>query len=126
MEALGSPGIQPRWTSSSKDGVGTSISPMSRIWFTISHGIINEIYYPRIDIANTRDFQFLVADGKDFFSEERRDTIHSIKMVEDGIPAYHLVNESKDGRYRNEKIIIADPKYDVLLQHSKFSTLDKK
>lgn len=125
MDAPGAPGIQPRWTSSAKDGVGTSISPMSRIWFTISHGIINEIYYPRIDIANTRDFQFLVSDEKSFFSEERRDSIHTIEMVEDGIPAYHLVNESKDHRYKIEKIIIADPNSDVLLQHSKFSSLDK-
>jgi glucoamylase len=126
MNAPGSPGIQPRWTSSSKDGVGTSISSMSRIWFTISHGIINEIYYPRIDIANTRDFQFLVANGKDYFSEERRDTTHTVEMVEDGVPAYHLINESKDGSYRIEKTIITDPNSDVLLQNTRFSAVGKK
>ncbi|EQB70266.1 MAG: Glucoamylase [Thermoplasmatales archaeon A-plasma] len=77
-EAFGSPGIEPRWTSSSKDGVGTAISSHSRIWFTLSHGIVNEVYFPRIDTADLRDHQFLVA-GDDFFAEERRDTIHRIR-----------------------------------------------
>lgn len=47
--AFGSPGIPPRWTSSQKDGIGTAYSSASRVWFTISHGILNEIYYPTID-----------------------------------------------------------------------------
>ena len=61
--APGGPGIEPRWTSSAKSGIGTSASASSRVWFTISHGILNEIYFPRVDIANTRDPGFMVADG---------------------------------------------------------------
>ena len=53
--APGGPGIPPRWTSSAKIGVGTALSPTSRVWFTLSHGILNEIYYPRVDLACTRD-----------------------------------------------------------------------
>ena len=45
--APGWPGSEPRWTSSAKTGVGTSLSSASRVWFTLSHGILNEIYYPR-------------------------------------------------------------------------------
>ena len=67
--APGWPGISPRWTSSAKEGVGTSASYQSRVWFTISHGILNEVYYPRIDQANIRDMEFLVADGNQYFSE---------------------------------------------------------
>ena len=44
--APGHPGITARWTSSSKSGVGTAVSRQSRVWFTVSHGIINEVYYP--------------------------------------------------------------------------------
>ncbi|RUZ84601.1 hypothetical protein EN942_16940, partial [Mesorhizobium sp. M7A.F.Ca.CA.001.14.1.1] len=32
--APGAPGIPARWTSSAKSGVGTSLSPAGRIWFT--------------------------------------------------------------------------------------------
>jgi glucoamylase len=72
--APGHPGIPPRWTSSAKSGVGTSLNSKSRVWFTLSHGILNEVYYPRIDQACVRDMGLLVSNGKDFFSEEKRDT----------------------------------------------------
>ncbi len=49
--APGGPGILARWTSSAKTGVGTALSNKSHVWFTLSHGIFNEIYYPRIDQA---------------------------------------------------------------------------
>ncbi len=118
-DAFGHPGIEARWTSSAKDGVGTAISSHSRIWYTISHGIVNEVYYPRIDTANTRDHQFLVA-GDGFFSEERRDTYHSIETTKPGIPAYSIVNRCKEERYRIEKIIFSDPDADVLIEHVSF------
>jgi Glucodextranase, domain N len=47
--AFGAPGIEPRWTSSAKEGVGTAYHTSCRLWFTLSHGIVNEIYYSRVD-----------------------------------------------------------------------------
>jgi len=70
IDAPGAPGIEPRWTSSAKTGVGTALSNLSQIWFTVSHGILNEIYYPLIDHACIRDMGLIITDGKDFFSEE--------------------------------------------------------
>ena len=40
--AFGAPGIEPRWTSSAKEGVGTAYHTSCRLWFTISHGIVKE------------------------------------------------------------------------------------
>ena len=74
--AFGAPGIEPRWTSSAKEGVGTAYHTSCRLWFTLSHGIINEIYYPHVDQPNTRDFQFLISDGETFCHEEKRDLNH--------------------------------------------------
>ena len=54
-EAFGSPGMEPRWTSSVKDAVGTAYAASSRIWFTCSHGILNEVYHPTIDHPQVRD-----------------------------------------------------------------------
>ncbi len=122
-DAPGSPGIRPFWTSSAKDGIGTSLSIESRIWFSVSHGIVNEVYYPRIDIANTRDLQFIVTDGKEFFSEERRDTIHEMKRHDGKIPAFEIINRCKIGYYEISKTIISDPHSDVLLQKIKFRNL---
>ena len=76
--AFGAPGIEPRWTSSAKEGVGTAYHTSCRVWFTLSHGIVNEIYYPHVDKPNTRDFQFLISDGETFCHEEKRDLNHEI------------------------------------------------
>jgi glucoamylase len=70
--AWGAPGIEPRWTRSDKDGVGTAYSALSRVWFTVSKGIPNEVYYPTIDRPQVRDLQYLITDGATFFNDERR------------------------------------------------------
>jgi glucoamylase len=124
--APGHPGISPRWTSSAKSGVGTSLSSESRVWFTLSHGILNEVYYPRIDQACIRDMELLVSDGKDFFSEEKRQAQSQVEMLVDGVPAFQLTNTCKEGRYRIHKTVLTDPKRDVLLQRIRFEPLQGK
>lgn len=121
--APGAPGIPARWTSSAKSGVGTSLSPSGHIWFTISHGILNEIYYPHLDSACTRDLGLIVTGPDGYFSEEKRDAVHAIEPFEDGVPAYRLVNTATDGAYRIEKRILADPARPALLQEITFTAL---
>jgi glucoamylase len=114
--APGWPGIPARWTSSAKSGLGTAVSRDSRVWFTLSHGILNEIYYPRVDNACTRDLGFIVTDGDTYFSEEKRDAHHETWQLEAGVPCYRVRNTANDGRYRIEKEILTDPWRDVVLQ----------
>ena|SRR5437016_1676991 len=80
--AFGAPGIEPRWTSSAKEGVGTAYHTSCRLWFTLSHGIVNEIYYPCVDQPHTRDFEFLISDGETFCHEEKRDLNHLVEYPE--------------------------------------------
>ena len=121
--APGWPGIAPRWTSSAKSGVGTSLSGDSRLWFTLSHGIVNEIYYPRIDRACIRDMELIVTGRNGFVSEEKRDTAHSIRIPSPGVPAYLLSNTCLQHRYRIDKHIISDPYRPALLQRTRFTPL---
>jgi glucoamylase len=121
--APGGPGIEPRWTSSAKTGVGTSLSLHSRVWFTLSHGILNEIYFPRVDQACTRDFGLIVTDGHTFFSEEKRHCTFENLPIEPGTPAYELRNTCMSGRYRIEKEVLTDPWRNVVLQKIRFVPL---
>jgi len=121
--APGWPGIPGRWTSSAKSGVGTALNPSSRVWFTLSHGIFNEIYYPRVDKACTRDMGLMVTDGSDFFSEEKRQTKPHIEALADGVPSFRLTNTCMAGRYRIEKQILSDPHRDSVLQRTQFTAL---
>ncbi len=124
--ATGWPGIPPRWTSSAKTGVGTALNQTSRIWFTLSHGIFDEIYYPREDQACIRDMGLIICSGADFFSEEKRSTGQQIEALAPGVPAYKLTNTCLEGRYRIEKEILADPRRDVVLQNTHFFPLQGK
>jgi glucoamylase len=121
--APGWPGIEARWTSSAKSGVGTALSGASRVWFTLSHGILNEIYYPRVDAACTRDLGFIVTDGASYCSEEKRHAESEVSLLAAGVPAFHLRNSSLDGRYRVDKDVLSDPSTDVVLQRVRFSAL---
>lgn len=124
--APGWPGIEPRWTSSAKSGVGTALNQTSRLWFTLSHGIINEVYYPRVDQACTRDLGLIVTDGAGFFSEEKRHTRSEVGYLATGVPAYWLTNRCHQGRYQIEKEILADPARDTLLQWTRFTALQNE
>jgi glucoamylase len=117
--APGWPGIPPRWTSSAKSGVGTALTAMSRVWFTLSHGILNEIYYRRPDEACIRDLGLIVIDDQGFFSEEKRHADHQIRSLANGVPGYELVN-THPGHYRITKQIVCDPFRDVVLQRMTF------
>ena len=121
--APGWPGIPPRWTSSAKSGVGTALSGESRVWFTLSHGILNEVYFPRVDKACIRDLGFIVTDGSSFFSEERRHTRSEVSTVAPGVPAYRFTNTCLQGRYRIEKAVLTDPRRHVVLQRLRFTAL---
>jgi len=123
--AFGAPGIEPRWTSSAKEGLGTAYHTSCRVWFTLSHGIVNEIYYPSVDQPNTRDFQFLISDGETFCHEEKRDLEHRIEYPERDCVFYRLTNSELGGRYRLIKHILADPHRSVVLLHTKLEVLDK-
>src|SRR5438309_5371057 len=123
--AFGAPGIEPRWTSSAKEGVGTAYHTSCRLWFTLSHGIVNEIYYPHIDQPNTRDFQFLISDSETFCHEEKRDLNHVIEYPERDCLFYRLTNSDPDGRYRLVKYVLTDPHVSVLLLHTKVEVLDE-
>jgi glucoamylase len=118
--APGGPGLAPRWTSSAKTGVGTALGTDSRVWFTLSHGIFDEVYYPRIDQACIRDMGLIVTDGAKFFSEEKRDARHAVEWMADGVPAFRLFNTCRDGRYAIEKEIVTDPHRDTVLQDTRF------
>ena len=93
------------------------------MWFTLSHGILDEIYFPRVDSACTRDLGLIVTDGESYFSEEKRDAVSEVSLLSPGVPGFRLRNTAADGRYRIDKEILADPSADVVLQRVRFEAL---
>jgi glucoamylase len=98
--------------------VGTAYSASSRIWFTIWHGIVTEVYYPTVDRPQLRDLQLLVTDRRSFFHEEKRHLQCSgCGRLSDHTLGYRAINADPEGRYEIVKEIIADPHQCCVLQH---------
>jgi glucoamylase len=117
--AFGSPGVEPRWTSSDKDAVSTAYAASSRIWFTASHGTLNEIYYPTIDHPQTRDMELLITDETSFFHEEKRDLVYDFEYIDKDALAIRVVAKDPGGRYKVTKEFVTDPHHPVVLVNVK-------
>jgi glucoamylase len=109
--APGGPGIVPTWTSSAKDMVGCALG-ISRLWFTLGFGIVNEVYYPRVDIPQIRDLGFIIADGEGFWAEVKRVANYRIRLLAPGVPAVEVVHEHE--RYSLRLRIAPSVRRDVL------------
>ncbi len=119
--APGKPGIPSRWTSSAKTGVGTARG--GRVWYTTSHGIVNEIYYPRLDLACTRDAGFIISTDDGLFLEEKRDATHSSRWLDRLTPGFTITNDFP-GTHRIVKTVLTDPSHDCLLQRVHYTPPD--
>src|SRR5690348_12943660 len=107
--AYGGPGIEPRWTHSAKDMVGTAYSTASTIWYTASGGVISEIYYPTIDRPQIRDLQYLVTDGETFMHDVHRHLDSFTEYLDDQGLGVRITNSDRHGRYRVVMEVISDP-----------------
>lgn len=119
-DAPSAPGVPSAWTSGNKDGIGTSTTTQSNVWYTLGAGIMNEVYYPTVDTANVQDLQYVVADGKGYTQLERDDTDHAVVLTDPRALSYKQVNTAKDGRYRITKTYTTDPARAVLLVSTQF------
>jgi glucoamylase len=119
--AFGAPGLEPRWTSSRKDAVSTAYAASSRIWFTLSHGTLNEVYYPTIDRPQIRDMELLFTDGETFFHEEKRHLEYDFHYIDQKALAVRLQATDIQDRYTVTKEFICDPHHPVVLMNVKIT-----
>ena len=80
--APGAPGKDAQWATAGKQGVGTSASLESKVWFTLAEGVMTEVYYPDVTVANVHLLQFVVVNkttGK--IETEKDDTIQTIEVL---------------------------------------------
>src|SRR5262245_41705684 len=58
-DAPGAPGGGSVWTTGNKQGIGTSTTLDSKVWYTIAQGVVTEVYFPQIDVPNVQDLQLI-------------------------------------------------------------------
>ena len=89
--APGAPGISFNWCNGDKQAVGTTLGT-SRVWYTVGQGILNEVYYPRVDIPQIRDLGFIIADGNGFWLELKRLENCHVEFHSAGVPAITITH----------------------------------
>ena len=120
------PAVRASWTTGNKLAVGTSAEKTSKVWFTVANGITSEVFYPRLDIPNMQDMQYIVTDGSTFVDLERDATKHEISMPDEKALEYTVTNTDKRAtpKYRITNTYITDPSRNTLLIRTRFQSLD--
>ena len=118
--APGRPGVDARWPSAGKEGVGTSNTPESKVWFTLRGGVMDEVYYPTVDVANSQTLQLVVAHMETgTIQTEERDAVSQL-IPDAGSLSFTQVNTAKNGEWRIEKRYTTDPGRNVVLVRVRF------
>lgn len=124
--APGGPGKDAHWATASKQGVGTSASTKSKVWFTLTQGVMTEVYYPDVTVANVHLLQFVVVDPKTKKVEtEQDDAIHQIKVTRPDSLTFQQINTAKSGAWKITKTYVTDPENDSVLIDVKFEPKNK-
>lgn len=121
--APGSPGASATWTKGDKEGVGTSVSTTSKVWYTLTEGTMSEVYYPRADTPNTRELQFAVSDGSRS-QRENEDTTRRVELADPQALSYRQITEDSAGRWRLTKTYVTDPQRSAVMLGVTFEVLD--
>jgi len=126
LTASDGPGDHAAWTTGNKLAVGTAVASTSKVWFTVAKGITSEVFYPRLDIPNMQDMQYIVTDGATFVDLERDATNHVVSMPDEKALEYTITNTDKRAtpKYRITNTYITDPNRNTLLIRTRFQSLD--
>src|ERR1019366_1114872 len=110
-EAFGAPGLAPTWCSSDKDFVTTALGS-SRLWATIGHGIVDEVYWPSTGEPQIRDFSFYLVGAAGFIDLKR---VRRYRLSTPGpfLPALNITHYGDDYELCLE--ILPDARRDALL-----------
>jgi len=111
VDAPGAPGLAPTWTSSAKDLVTTALGP-SRVWVTLGHGIVNEVYYPTTGQPQIRDLGFIVRTPAGW-SEVKRVARYDLQTPAPTVPLPTVTHRGEG--YRLTLEVLPDPAREVVL-----------
>jgi len=109
--AFGAPGIPPTWCSSDKDFVSTSLGS-ARLWATVGHGIINEVYWPSTGEPQVRDLGFYLL-GAQGWIDLKRVRRYRLSTPQPYVPLLTITHYGDDYELLLE--VLPDSARDVLL-----------
>ena len=91
----------------------------------MAKGITTEVFYPRLDVPNMQDMQYIVTDGSTFVDLERDAANHEVSMPDEKALEYTITNTDKRStpKYRITNTYITDQSRDTVLVQTRFESL---
>ena len=124
--APGSPGTDAHWPSAGKAAVATSNTIESKVWLTLRDGVMTEVYYPTVDVANSETLELIIATrDRNKVELESRDTTHRIEILDPQALSFRQINTAKSGGYRITKTYTTDPERHTVLIDVQFENLTR-
>ena len=107
-------GSQLRWPTAAKNGFGTSVTPESKVWFTLANGVMTEVFYPTIDSPKIKRLELHVhVDAR--VEKEVNDTVHKMELPNPASLTFRQVNTANTGQYTITKTYVTDPRRNSVL-----------
>jgi glucoamylase len=123
-DAPGAPGAAATWTTGDKEGLGTSTTAQSKVWYTLTGGTMSEVYYPSGTTPNTRELQFAVTDGSTSTQLESDQTVQrAVSLIDPQSLTYRQTSTDQQGRWRLTKTYVTDPARPTVLLDVRFEAL---
>ena len=121
--APGAPGQDAKWANAGKQGVGTSNTPQSKVWFTLQGGVLTEVFYPTVDMPNVQVLQFIVVDAaRPKVETELEDANSQVKVLSDRAISFRQINRARNNQWTITKTYTTDPQRNTLLIDVTFET----
>ncbi len=120
-QAPGAPGADAHWLGAAKDAFGTSNTLRSRVWFTLTDGVLSEVYYPTLDVPNVQSLQLIIVQGSQVQTESE-DTTHRVEMLDPHALVFQQINTARDGYYTIVKTYVTDPHRSTVLIDIEFES----
>jgi glucoamylase len=119
--APGAPGNDAHWPSASKNGFGTANTTKSKIWFTLTGGVMTEVFYPTLDIPNTQTLEFIICRDERCATESEELT-SSLEILDSRSLSFQQVNRSRNDELRITKTYTTDPERATVLIDVNFAS----
>ncbi|NOT48172.1 MAG: hypothetical protein HOP17_10555, partial [Acidobacteria bacterium] len=124
--APGGPGKDAQWATAGKQAVGTSVSLESKVWFTLAQGVMTEVYYPDVTVANVHLLQFMVLNTKTHKVEtEIDDSTGWIDPMYGQTLRFEQRNTAKSGEWEIRKTYFTDPTRNAIVLSVYFQAKSK-
>jgi glucoamylase len=121
--APGGPGAQSYLDAARKDCFGTARNGTSKVWYTVSGGVLSDVFYPTIESSNVKTVQYAVTDGKTFTDLQSRDMTYTVSSPDpSGMMCRVTSTDTKHG-FQIVTDYLTDPARDSVVMRSTLEPL---